>query len=42
MDEHSEHQDLHGSGRWSVIPYIHGRIRVVLLCVLFHSRVELG
>jgi hypothetical protein len=30
MDEHGEHQDLRGSNRWSVIPYIYGRMRVVL------------
>jgi hypothetical protein len=34
MDEHGEHQDLRGSGRWSVIPYVYGRMRVVLLKVL--------
>jgi hypothetical protein len=31
MDEHGEHQDLRGSGHQSVIPYVHGRMRVVLL-----------
>jgi hypothetical protein len=25
MDERSGHEDLHGSGRWSIIPYVHGR-----------------
>jgi hypothetical protein len=35
IDEHGEHQDLHGSGRRSVIPYVHGRMRVVLLSVGF-------
>jgi hypothetical protein len=25
MDECSGHEDLHGSGRWSVIPYVHWR-----------------
>jgi hypothetical protein len=25
MDESGGHQDLRGSGRWSVIPYVHGR-----------------
>jgi hypothetical protein len=25
MDEHGGHKDLHGSGRRSVIPYVHGR-----------------
>jgi hypothetical protein len=23
MDERSGHEDLHGSGRWSIIPYVH-------------------
>jgi hypothetical protein len=31
MDEHGEQQDLRGSGRRSVIPYVHGRTGVVLL-----------
>jgi hypothetical protein len=36
MDEHGEHQDLHGSGRRSIIPYIYGRMEVVLFkCWLF-------
>jgi hypothetical protein len=26
--------------RRSVIPYVYGRIRVVLLCVMFNSKVE--
>jgi hypothetical protein len=34
MDEHGEHQDLRDSDRWSVIPYVYGRMRVVLLKVL--------
>jgi hypothetical protein len=25
IDEHSEHEGLRGSGRRSIIPYIHGR-----------------
>ncbi len=37
MDEHGEHKDLRGSGRRSVIPYVHGR-EVVLLCVWRYSR----
>jgi hypothetical protein len=24
VDEHGGHEDLHGSGRRSVIPYVHG------------------
>jgi hypothetical protein len=35
------HGVLRGLDRWSVIPYIHGRMRVVLLWVLFNSKVEL-
>jgi hypothetical protein len=31
MDERSGYEDLRGSGRRSVIPYIHGRTEVVLL-----------
>jgi hypothetical protein len=34
MKEHSRHDDLCGSDRWSIIPYIHGRMRVVLQCVI--------
>jgi hypothetical protein len=34
MDELSEHRDLRGSGRRSVICYIHGEGCVVLLCLL--------
>jgi hypothetical protein len=30
MDEHGEHKDLRGSGRRSVIPYVH--IRMKLYC----------
>jgi hypothetical protein len=25
MDEHGGHEDLYGSGHWSVTPYVHGR-----------------
>jgi hypothetical protein len=28
MDERGGHQDLRGSGRRSVIPYVHGRIEL--------------
>jgi hypothetical protein len=28
MDEHSGHEDLRGSGRWSVISYIHERMEL--------------
>jgi hypothetical protein len=31
LDVHSGHQDLRGLGRQSVIPYVHGRMGVVLL-----------
>jgi hypothetical protein len=31
MDERDGNEDLHGSGRQSVIPYVHGRTGVVLL-----------
>jgi hypothetical protein len=31
MNEHGEHKDLCGLGHQSVIPYVHGRMRVVLL-----------
>jgi hypothetical protein len=42
MKEHGAHRDLRGSGRRSVIPYVHGRMGIALLCVLFNSRVELA
>jgi hypothetical protein len=32
MGEHGGDEDLRGSGRRSVIPYIYGRIGVVLQC----------
>jgi hypothetical protein len=28
MGERGGHEDLHGSGRHSVIPYVHGRIEL--------------
>jgi hypothetical protein len=31
MDERGGHEDLCGSGRRSVIPYVHGRTKVELL-----------
>jgi hypothetical protein len=31
LDERGGHEDLRGSGRRSVIPYVHGRTGVVLL-----------
>jgi hypothetical protein len=35
MKEHGGYEDLCGLGRWSVIPYVHGRMEVVvLLCVV--------
>jgi hypothetical protein len=35
MDKHGGHEDLRGSDRRSVIPYVHRRMRVdVLLCVV--------
>jgi hypothetical protein len=36
------HDGLRGSGHRSVIPYVHKRMGVVLLCVLFNSRVKLA
>jgi hypothetical protein len=30
LNERSEHQDLHGSDRRSIISYVYGRMRVVL------------
>jgi hypothetical protein len=32
MGEHGGDEDLRGLGRWSVIPYVHGRMGVVLQC----------
>jgi hypothetical protein len=46
QDGHGGHDDLRGSGRRSVIPYVHGKMRVVLQCaiqalaLLFQSWVE--
>jgi hypothetical protein len=41
QDGHGGHEDLCGSDRWSVIPYIHERMRVVVLpYVLFNSKIE--
>jgi hypothetical protein len=34
MNEHGGHEDLRGSGHWSVIPYVHGRMGVVLQCAI--------
>jgi hypothetical protein len=31
MDECGGHENLRGSGRYSIIPYVHGRTKVVLL-----------
>jgi hypothetical protein len=43
MKEHDGHENLRGSGHRNIIPYVHERIRViVLLCVLFNSKVELA
>jgi hypothetical protein len=39
MDERSGQEDLHGSGRWSVIPYVHGRMKLYcssLPCLSLH------
>jgi hypothetical protein len=30
MKEHGGHEDLRGLGHRSIIPYVHGRIRVIL------------
>jgi hypothetical protein len=38
LDEHSGHQDLRGLGHWSIIPYVHGRMRVILLKRWLFSR----
>jgi hypothetical protein len=42
MKKHGGYEDLRGLGHQSVIPYVHGRMGVVLLCVLFNSSVELA
>jgi hypothetical protein len=33
-EEHIGNEDLRGSGRCSVIPYVHGKMEVVLQCAL--------
>jgi hypothetical protein len=33
MEEHGGHEDLCGLGRWSVIPYVHGRMWCIDVCV---------
>jgi hypothetical protein len=35
MEEHSGHEDLCGSGRRNVIPYVHGRVCCIIVCVIF-------
>jgi hypothetical protein len=37
MDERSGHEDLHGSGRRSVIPYVHGRTELYCPCLPYLS-----
>jgi hypothetical protein len=37
MDERGGHQDLRGSGRRSVIPYVHGRIELYCLRLTLHE-----
>jgi hypothetical protein len=32
MKEHGGHEDFCGSGHWSIIPYIHERMGIVLQC----------
>jgi hypothetical protein len=39
--EYGGHEDLRGSGRRSVIPYVHGRKGVVLLCLSARLRSSL-
>jgi hypothetical protein len=36
MEEHSGDEDLCGSGRRSVIPYVHGRISVLFYCCVLN------
>jgi hypothetical protein len=38
MEEHGGHEDLCGLSRWSVIPYVHGRVSYIVVCVLCSSR----
>jgi hypothetical protein len=33
MEEHGGHEDLCGSGRRSVIPYVHGRVCFIVVRV---------
>jgi hypothetical protein len=33
MEEHSGHEDLRGSGRQSVVPYVHRRVCCIAVCV---------
>jgi hypothetical protein len=35
MEEHSGYEDIRGSDRQSVIPYVHGRMYCIAICVLF-------
>jgi hypothetical protein len=48
LDERSGHKDLCGSGHWSVIPYINGRMGLILfkrclfLSVALSDLLELG
>jgi hypothetical protein len=35
MEEHGGHEDLRGSGRRSVIPYVHGKMCCIVVCALF-------
>jgi hypothetical protein len=34
MKEHGGYEDLRGSSHQSIIPYVHGRMRVVLQCAV--------
>jgi hypothetical protein len=42
MLKQNEHGGLRGSGRQSVIPYVHGESCCIIVCVLFKPRVELA
>jgi hypothetical protein len=33
MEEHGGHEDLRGSGRRSVIPYVHRGVCCIVVCV---------
>jgi hypothetical protein len=37
MDERSGHEDLRGLGRWSVIPYVNGRMKLYCSSLPFLS-----